>query len=73
MKRKLFRWITRKLLELAWKFSEDATYTTVSLHEAYSDVPDKIKNVGIDHYYFYLYDDVDGQTEIDAWLDEIID
>ena len=70
MKRKLYRWITRKLLKLAWKFSEDATYTLVYLHEAYNDVPDEIKNVAIGHYYFYLYDHVRKQDEIDKWLDE---
>lgn len=70
MKRKLFRWITRKLLELAWIFSEDATYTAVCLEEVYKDVPEEIKTVGIDHYYFYLYDDVSKQEKVNSWLDE---
>lgn len=70
MKRKLYRWITRKLLDLAWKFSEDATYTVECLEEVYSDVPYIIRGVGVDHYYFYLYDGVREQDAVDKWLDE---
>jgi hypothetical protein len=61
--------ITKILLKILWKISDDPTHTSDYFYRLYRDVPKEFESEYVDIYYFYVYKNKN-RKKILKWLSD---
>ena len=61
------QWLTKFLLKVLWKLSDDPTHTFDYMHNLYNDVPKELQNEWVSVHYFYVYKDKN-RKQILEWI-----